>query len=85
MKIDQDRYIKVVHYLIDGNYDDLYGEDWSETASDEETEALEEKLDAFKRELCGLYGCLPIQDHCGKPEHDYCFVCNTLTPGQAKR
>lgn len=35
--------------------------------------------------LCHVYGHEPVQDHCGKPEHDHCVWCRTLMPGDASR
>lgn len=27
----------------------------------------------------------PVDDHCGKPEHRYCWKCYTSTPNQKKQ
>lgn len=33
--------------------------------------------------FCWILGHNPINDHCGKPEHDYCASCGHGTPGKA--
>lgn len=35
--------------------------------------------------FCALFGHYVIGDQCGKPEHDYCYLCGTRKPGQATR
>lgn len=35
--------------------------------------------------ICQHRGHKPMQDQCRKPEHDYCSICMTKTPGMAKR
>lgn len=35
--------------------------------------------------ICQHKGHEPMQDMCRKPDHDFCPVCMSLTPGQAKR
>lgn len=32
--------------------------------------------------LCLCYFHEPVDDHCMKPEHRYCWKCQTLTPNQ---
>jgi hypothetical protein len=39
----------------------------------------------FALTLCRLLGHLPVLDHCGLPEHDYCAGCGERTPGQGRR
>lgn len=42
-------------------------------------------LESVKPLLCKRVGHRAQQDHCGKPEHDYCGRCGERTPGQAPR
>lgn len=42
-------------------------------------------LDRIGRVSCSVFGHDPTSDHCGMPAHDYCQVCQTLTPGAAPR
>lgn len=35
--------------------------------------------------LCVHLGHEPIQDQCGRPEHDHCVWCRRPMPGQASR
>jgi hypothetical protein len=30
--------------------------------------------------LCRIYGHRPERDQCGRPEHDFCLICNKLIP-----
>lgn len=38
-----------------------------------------------KKVLDLWYGHMPVVDHCGKPEHDYCARCTKVLPGMAVR
>lgn len=38
--------------------------------------------DPLKELLCEVDGHRPQRDHCGRPEHDHCVICQTLMPGQ---
>ena len=35
--------------------------------------------------ICKHLGHVPVQDHCGRPEHDLCSRCQTLLPGKAHK
>ena len=35
------------------------------------------------RVVCLIVGHSPVQDHCGRPEHDYCPTCYRIMPGAA--
>lgn len=35
--------------------------------------------------LCWIGGHVPVPDHCGIPEHDYCAHCMAPTPSLAER
>lgn len=66
--------------------------DWDMVTTEAEDEALEpvadeiqSHIDAALRAMCRVLGHTPVQDHCGKPEHDCCAWCDTLTPGEAPR
>lgn len=39
----------------------------------------------FRRALCAMFGHEPDMDHCGRPEHDFCWSCNKPMPGMAPR
>lgn len=74
---------KVVQFLEEDIYSLLLGEGWIYSASDDEVEKLEDAICTFKVRICEITGCLPVQDHCRLPEHDYCICCKELRPGQA--
>lgn len=42
-------------------------------------------LDKIGRLTCRVAGHDPTIDHCCMPEHDYCQVCRSRTPGAAPR
>lgn len=50
-----------------------------------EHEEIDEARSLIARFICKIYGHEPTQDQCGMPEHDYCTICEELTPGQAPR
>lgn len=53
------------------------------------SESAEDAVQDFTYKLlakfCETLGHESIADQCGRPEHDYCKLCNDTTPGQAKR
>lgn len=52
---------------------------------DDKLEPLWAMIDRSKIAVCAIYGHVPTMDHCMIPEHDFCEVCNELTPNQAPR
>lgn len=55
-----------------------------EELSDEDCDKFENALKEPLLVACGRLGCNVIQDHCRKPEHDFCVYCKQIKPGQAK-
>jgi hypothetical protein len=70
----------VADYLISETWDELadnrrlwpYAPDWG----------VLNKVGALS---CRIWGHDSTIDHCGMPKHDYCQVCNVLTPGAVPR
>ena len=47
-------------------------------------ESAFEDIDKVKENLFCFDGHTTIDDHCGLPEHRFCFFCGKLTPNAAK-
>jgi hypothetical protein len=60
--------------------------DWEDELPLDVVDKLEETLiKPLLALLCDHAGHLPVRDHCGKPEHDYCARCHAPTPNLASR
>jgi hypothetical protein len=46
---------------------------------------VDKAIDELEKAFCAVLGCVPTQDHCGRPEHDFCMWCRKPTPGLATR
>lgn len=61
-------------------YDKIVPEDDAQS-DDHYDELVEKVIDPLREVICSLVGHQPVDDQCFNPEHRYCAMCRTLTPG----
>lgn len=59
--------------------------EWVADWTDEDEESLDQALEAINKLWCKYTTHLPTQDHCGIPDHDYCWLCGESLPNKAPR
>lgn len=58
---------------------------WIATRSSKAEDAFYSVVAAADVLACQVFGHVPVPDHCGIPEHDFCAGCQIPMPGKASR